>query len=90
MPAYLTPAQYAERYGVNACSVRRMCARGELPAVKVGSAWRIEDGEADAVPADALRKIDEMYEWSRSVSAALASLSDAVAAMPAIREGGDA
>lgn len=41
MPPLLTPQQLADMTGgqVNASTVRRKCATGEIPAVKVGRKW---------------------------------------------------
>lgn len=41
MPPLLTPQQLADMTGgqVNVSTVRRKCAAGEIPAVKVGKKW---------------------------------------------------
>lgn len=42
MTAYLTPAIIAERWDCSAGHVRRLCASGELVALKIGDrGWRI-------------------------------------------------
>lgn len=42
MAAYLTPRQVAERWSCSARHVRRLCASGELTAMRLGlDAWRI-------------------------------------------------
>ena len=47
LPAYLSPAQYAELMGVTPKTVRRMCRTGLLPAEKVGpKLWRIDKNAA--------------------------------------------
>lgn len=76
MTEILTTAQYAERYGLNEQAVRRMCVRGELPAKKVGSVWRIADEPpgADAEREEALaemrRDLDEIKAWMLAVRGA--------------------
>ena len=47
LPAYLSPAQYAELMGVTPKTVQRMCRTGLLPAEKVGpKLWRIDKNAA--------------------------------------------
>ena len=47
LPAYLSPAQYAELMGVTPKTVQRMCRTGLLPAEKVGPRlWRIDKNAA--------------------------------------------
>jgi excisionase family DNA binding protein len=41
-PALVTVDVAAERLGKSPSSVRAMCARGELPARRVGRSWRID------------------------------------------------
>lgn len=41
MPALLDTYQYARITGESPNAITRRCANGELPAVKVGKAWRI-------------------------------------------------
>lgn len=42
MPTYLTPRQVSERWNCSARHVRRLCASGELRAMRLGlEAWRI-------------------------------------------------
>lgn len=42
MAAYLTPREVAERWGCSARHVRRLCASGELRAMRLGlESWRI-------------------------------------------------
>lgn len=74
MTEYLTTAQHAERYGIDVQTVRRMCERGELPAKKIGSVWRIADdppgGRASGVEAELAemrREIAALREWKESV-----------------------
>lgn len=38
-PELLEPCHIAELTGFNVVTVRRMCKRGELPAVKIGARW---------------------------------------------------
>ncbi len=45
----LTPRQAAERIGATTRSVQRWIARGELPARRVGSRWRVARGAIDAL-----------------------------------------
>lgn len=41
-PEWLTVAEYAERYRVNAKHLRRLCAAGQIHgAEQIGSTWRI-------------------------------------------------
>lgn len=47
LPAYLSPAQYAELMGIAPKTVQRMCRSGLLPAEKVGPRlWRIDKNKA--------------------------------------------
>lgn len=47
LPAYLTPAEYADLMGVSQKTVQRMCRMGLLPAEKVGPRlWRIDKNAA--------------------------------------------
>ena len=39
---YLTTTQAARRCGISAASIRRACAAGTLPAVKLGKTWLIK------------------------------------------------
>lgn len=78
MAEYLTTAQYAERYGLNEQSVRRMCERQTLPAVKLGRVWRIADeppgGRASGIEAQVAemrREIAALREWKESLCKAL-------------------
>lgn len=41
-PNYLTTTQAARRCGISAASIRRACAAGTLPAVKLGKTWLIK------------------------------------------------
>lgn len=70
MAEYLTTAQYAERYGIDVQTVRRLCERGKLRASKVGSVWRIADdppgGRAseDETEIERLRRdVAALVEW---------------------------
>ena len=42
---FLTPQEVAELLRVSSAAIHRLLRRGELPAVRVGRAWRVEDGE---------------------------------------------
>lgn len=47
LPAYLTPAQYAQLMGLCLRTVQNMCKNGLLPAYKVGPRlWRIDKNKA--------------------------------------------
>ena len=46
---FLTVPEVATRLRVNAATVRRWCADGTLPAVKVGKSYRIEADQLRAV-----------------------------------------
>lgn len=74
MAEYLTASQYAERYGIDVQTVRRMCARGDLDAVKIGSVWRIADhppgGRASADETEMARlrrEVAALLEWKEKV-----------------------
>jgi excisionase family DNA binding protein len=41
-PALVTVDVAAERLGKSRSSVRAMCARGDLPARRVGKSWRVD------------------------------------------------
>ncbi len=41
MEGFLTPEQIAERLQIHPKTVRNMCQRGELPAIKVARQWRV-------------------------------------------------
>lgn len=75
--AYLTTAAYAERYGLNVQSVRRMCERGDVRAVKVGSVWRIADGREGPTEEDEMdslrRDVAELKEWRDRLCSVLAT-----------------
>lgn len=46
-PATVTPAQLAPELNLKARTIRDMCARGEITAVRVGQLWRIPAAERD-------------------------------------------
>lgn len=75
MRTYVSADEFAEMMGLNPHAVRRMCARGELGAVKCGSRWRIpldESPEADGPAEDA--RLDAIVH-------ALDAMGEAIAAM---------
>lgn len=39
--AFETVSERAERFGVDASTIRRQCARGQIPAQKTGGRWLI-------------------------------------------------
>jgi excisionase family DNA binding protein len=47
-PAVLTPSDVAKRWNCSPGHIRRLCRSGQLPAMRLGSDWRIG---ADAVAA---------------------------------------
>ena len=47
-PELLTPAEVGELLRVTPQTVRRLCAAGDLPAVRIGGQWRIPIAELDA------------------------------------------
>ena len=47
---WLTPAEVATEMKVSKRTAQRMCRRGDLPARKVGKAWRIHPGYKDQLP----------------------------------------
>jgi excisionase family DNA binding protein len=49
--AYLTPRQLATQWQCSASHVRRLCRRGELQAMRLGSDWRISAEAAAAYEA---------------------------------------
>jgi excisionase family DNA binding protein len=40
-----TPQELAELLRVSSTAIRRLLRRGELPALRIGRAWRVEDAE---------------------------------------------
>lgn len=47
LPAYLSPAQYAQLMGIDQKTAQKMCRNGLLPAEKVGPRlWRIDKNAA--------------------------------------------
>jgi excisionase family DNA binding protein len=70
MSAYLTPQQVARVWACSGETVRRLCASGELRAVRVGALWRI--------PAEAL----EEYRQRHTVAAAPPVQASPPAPMP--------
>lgn len=47
LPAYLTPAQYAQLMGISCKTAQKMCRSGQLPAHKEGPRlWRIDKNKA--------------------------------------------
>ncbi len=42
---FLTPEEVAALLRVSPDAIRRLLRRGHLPAVRVGRAWRVDDGE---------------------------------------------
>jgi excisionase family DNA binding protein len=42
---FLTPDEVAAMLRVSPDAIRRLLRRGEIPAVRVGRAWRVDDGE---------------------------------------------
>ncbi len=42
---FLTPQEVAELLRVSSAAIHRLLRRGDLPAVRVGRAWRVEDVE---------------------------------------------
>ena len=48
MAAYLTARQLAERWNCGASYVRKLCRSGVLPAMRLGSDWRISEAAVTA------------------------------------------
>ena len=46
---YMSVKEYAERVAAKASTIRDMCRRAKLPAVKIGTAYRINVKRADAM-----------------------------------------
>ena len=42
LPAYLSPQDFADLMGVTVKTAQRWCAKGILPASKIGKFWRID------------------------------------------------
>jgi excisionase family DNA binding protein len=42
---FLTPDEVAALLRVSPDAIRRLLRRGEIPAVRIGRAWRVEDGD---------------------------------------------
>ncbi|HLW59347.1 MAG TPA: helix-turn-helix domain-containing protein, partial [bacterium] len=42
---FLTPQEVAELLRVSAAAIHRLLRRGELPSVRVGRAWRVDEAE---------------------------------------------
>ena len=51
-PLYMTVKDYASRLSASISTVRDMCRNGKLPAIKIGTGWRINVFMADKVLAD--------------------------------------
>lgn len=45
---YLTPREVASRLKVNPATVRNLCHQGQIPALRFGGSWRIEEAGLDA------------------------------------------
>lgn len=75
MSKYVSPDEFAGMMGLHPHAVRRMCASGELGAVKCGSRWRIPVGES--------QEAEEPAEDARldAIVHALDSMGEAIAAM---------
>lgn len=48
MASRLTAVEVAERWGVSPKTVRKLCARGQLRALRIGDTWRIAPGDVEA------------------------------------------
>lgn len=46
LPRLLSPEQLADRWGFPAQTLREWCRRGRIPAVKLGTSWRIRETDA--------------------------------------------
>lgn len=81
---WLSPVQYAERYGLHSESVRRMCRAGDIVNVRhVGSKWRILDAvPASYVPAPApVATESALVRPEPSIPPTAASIIGAIAAL---------
>lgn len=47
-PAVLTPSDVARRWNCSPGHVRRLCRSGQLPAMRLGSDWRISPSAVEA------------------------------------------
>lgn len=59
---YMTPGELAERWHCSPKHVRRLCASGELPSMRLGDLWRIsiaavEDFEQRQTTTDATHRV---------------------------------
>lgn len=82
MRTYVSADEFAEMMGLNPHAVRRMCARGELGAVKCGSRWRIpldESPEADDPAEDA--RLDAIVHALDAMGEAIAAMNRELEAM---------
>lgn len=80
MANYMTADEYAAVMGIHPQSVRQMCARGDIKAIKVGKLWRIpEPPKGDEAPAPSRPAIDE-------VRALVARIDEACAQLRALRD----
>ena len=65
---YLSISQTAEKWGITARRIQRLCAEGRIPgATKIGSYW--------AVPADAEKPKDERIKSRNSIKRDSAKIS---------------
>lgn len=56
-PTFLTLGEVADRLRVTTQTVRKLIHGGQLPAIRVGSQWRIAESEYDAYIARAATKV---------------------------------
>lgn len=71
LPAYLTPAQTAQRLGVNRSTVSRMLAAGEIRGMRDNSGrWRIDPADLPETPKETPRETPEIDTLRADLSAA--------------------
>ena len=71
MGTYVSADEYAEMMHLHPYAVRRMCARGDLGAIKCGSRWRI--------PVDGPHDVGETQRGDPAMREAIVSYLDSMA-----------
>ena len=94
MALFLSPKEVAARWNCSARHVRRLCAGGELPAMRLGaSSWRISVSAVEAYEAaqqtgapktDATRKVAMRHEKSQAAPGAFELPAGYVPRFPAL------
>lgn len=80
MANYMTVDEYAAVMGIHPQSVRQMCARGDIKAIKVGKLWRIpEPPGGEEAPVKSAPSIEE-------ARALVARIDEACSQLRALRD----